>query len=253
MPNGEINNTPDSTNIEKIWSGSYIAVKEVETPAFQALPSNMDKFTDLGIILCIVIFFLLAFGILVQGLAVVFRGIFNVKRLMEIEDQVAARGNRNTLLAFVTITAVFILSNNIIKYSPMLCNGYFQGKPVWLAFGIVTAAVGLFIIVRSAVLRVINWVNKTSAMKYVEGALYSYLIIFTLMALPVYLIFTINDNLAAPFLKYYFLAVALTIWLLYAFRIYKIIISKGFSLSFLILYLCTFEILPVILITNALF
>lgn len=103
-------------------------------------------------------------------------------------------------------------------------------------------------------LKVISFVsNRPKDIHHLHFNLLLYVRIFSLLLAPIVVLFAYaNTHLATPLL--FLSATLLSITLVYrAVRTFQVFLNKGFSLFYLIMYLCTFEILPVLLLAKIFF
>lgn len=256
MPDGAIKDTLQLHygNIEPIgtlWNDSYIALKEIGESQPVLMNSRADRLTNLAAVVFIIFLFLLTFSRIAQGIRATFNSVISLKRLYEIENHLAVRTSRNTIMVVFGFVMAVILSN-IIDDILSATGREATGKPVWMLCSTILLAFLLYYFLRETATRVLCWVNRCSTFKYVNGFFYTHLILLETITLPFLLIFRVGVNGIPPLLAYYTAIVAIAVSLLFFLRGYQVIISKGFSHSFWFLYLCTLEILPVVLIVHLL-
>lgn len=111
-----------------------------------------------------------------------------------------------------------------------------------------------FRLLRYISLKIISFVsNRAKDMHHLYFNLLLYVRIFGLLLAPIVVLFAYaNTHLAAPLL--FLSATLLIIILLYrTVRTFQVFLNKGFSLFYLIMYLCTFEIIPVLLLAKMIY
>ena len=111
---------------------------------------------------------------------------------------------------------------------------------------IITAAVFVF---RKISLSLLDWINNTEVFTRVEGALMYYLGTLFCFVLPLLVMFGLFEKsmlIIVPVL----LVLTIVTLLLYYIRIGRLIFTNGFSLFFYFVYLCTLEILPLVILVK---
>ena len=224
MPNGEIE------SIGEFWKESHVAVQQIlaAEPA-EGSVSALDYYAVPVTAALILLFFLLMFPMLSSGLFSTAASLFSTKRLLLVEDSSSMKSNREILLFFWVLILSFIAADTLIR------------------FLLYTACVLLFLLLRRGCLTVLGWVNRTSVFRTLDGFYHSY---FSIWGATVFLAAVVHAAIPAIGLQNMALFVGATAILALAGFIisgYQLIISNGFSLSFWILYLCTLEILPLII------
>lgn len=222
-----------------IWQESYIAINEVMEKGSQANVSFLDNLSNFIIVIIILSLFTVTFMRIAEGLIWSFLSIFNFKRLLSIEQQGHLQYSRNITLLFLLLIGAFIfaISNDA---HPVLENNFFTGVNFLLAFGTIM----LYLVIRVFVATTLDWVNKSSFFKVLNKLYYTYSIIAICLTIAGFLAYTIFEGVPFRHIVNYIIGALLVTNVLYYLRCYKIIISNGFSHFFLILYLCTLEILP---------
>lgn len=224
MPSGEIE------SIGEFWKESHVAVQQIlATEPAEGVVSVLDSYAIPATATLILLFFLLMFPMLANGLFSTAASLFNTKRLLLVEESSSMKSNREILLLFWILVLSFIAAGTLTR------------------FLLYAACIMLFLLLRRGCLAILGWVNKTSVFKTIDGFYHSY---FSIWGATVFLAAIIN--VAIPSLGLQNMAVfvgSTAILALAGFIIsgYQLIISNGFSLSFWILYLCTLEILPLII------
>ncbi|MBR4882264.1 MAG: DUF4271 domain-containing protein, partial [Bacteroidales bacterium] len=168
--------------------------------------------------------------------------LFNYKELVKIEGQTNLFMSRNILLAFSLLVLSFIFANSDISHH--LGHRY----PVGIIFAFSLALFAGYFISRQIAFRMLDWVNRCSLFKHISRLYYTHLTlasIFSIVGLVLYMLF---PYMGQALLRYYLFPVLSLILAVYFLRCYKIIISNGFSNFFWILYLCTLEILPLVVL-----
>ncbi len=228
--------------IQELWNESYIALNEIEIPAAVAGDSLRD-ITNLLVITILVALLMIGYRRILEGFALVCRALANNKRLMEIESQSNLQVCRNTLFQFLTIFSSFIFAN--IAYATNIIGSSYT-LPV--RFGGILGFIVLFFLFRRVALQFLCWVNITSVFKLVHKISLTYACAWYIIVL--FCFFAIKSIPSVPMehMRYCIIFSMLPVMALYFFSIFRIFISKGFSPFFYILYLCTLEILPILVL-----
>ena len=229
--------------IEKLWPESYNVLETITSGTGDVVLSFTDTVTNFGIVGLVIGFFLFAFGRIADGLEVVIVSLFNYKELTKIEGQTNLFMSRNILLMFSLLVLAFMFANSGLLY-------YMNGHkfPVGVTFALTLAIFFVYFMARQISFSILNWVNKRSFFKYISRVYYTHLTVaavFSIVGLALYMIF---PHMGRPLLIYYLYPLLALISVIYFVRCYKIIISNGFSNFFWILYLCTLEILPLVVL-----
>ncbi|MBO7563188.1 MAG: hypothetical protein J6X91_00745 [Bacteroidales bacterium] len=200
-----------SVNIAKAWNGTKLSTgATVEIPKVKMMS---ERYVDLGIVLVLVIFFLVATERIIEGLGRAFWASLLVKRQIEVDDDLSWSSSRDIAFFFFFPTVVFALSP---------APEYFV-----LALGLIALGLAL----KYGILSVLDYVNRTSVFKFAGRVGANYLI----MASPFLLLYKIS-----PYLSLLCIIPAV----LYLVMVSRIILKNNFSVYFYILYICTLELLP---------
>ena len=227
------------------WPESYLAMDEVVDMGSTLHVSFLDNISNFIIVFVILTLFTVAFMRIAEGLITSAISIFNYKRLLNIEQQNHLQNSRNTTLVFLLLISAFIFANfNAIH--PVLENPYFTGANFILAFG----SMMLYLALRLMVAGITDWVNKHTIFRLLNKFYNTYLINSISLSIAGFLAFIIFENITFKHIAFYIAGCFIISNLLYYLRCYKIIISNGFSHFFLILYLCTLEILPQVVLAH---
>lgn len=229
--------------IEKLWPESYNVLETVSAGTGDVVLSFTDTVTNFGIVGLIIGFFLFAFARIADGFEVVVVSMFNYKELVKIEGQTNLFMSRNILLAFSLLVLSFIFANSGISH-------YLGGHkyPVGITFAISLAIFLGYFISRQIAFRMLDWVNRCSFFKHISRLYYTHLTLAAIFSIVGLVLYTLFPYMGPSLLRYYLIPVLSLILAVYFLRCYKIIISNGFSNFFWILYLCTLEILPLVVL-----
>lgn len=231
--------------VDNLWPESYIAVQEIEVPASLAVADPYRDIANFFIIIGMVIYLIFAHRRILQGFAIVFRGIFIQKRLIDIETQKNLQVCRNTLFTFLTICASFIFAN--IAYATKII-GHEYTVPI--KFAAIAGCIMVFFLFRRISFRFLAWVNKNSVFRLIHLVSHTYACAWYISVLCCFLVIKTIPSAPMGHMRYCIIYSLLAIMLVYFSAIFKIFISKGISHFFYILYLCTLEILPVALLLH---
>ena len=229
--------------IQELWQESYIALNEIEIPAAAAAGDPLRDITNLLVITVLVAFLMIGYRRILEGFALVGGAMTSNKRLLEIEGQSNLQICRNTLFQFLTIFSSFIFAN--IAYATNIIGSSYT---LPIRFGGILGFIVLFFLFRRMALQFLCWVNVTSVFKLVRKISLTYACAWYIIVL--FCFFAIKSIPSAPMehMRYCIIFSLLPVMTLYFFSIFRIFISKGFSPFFYILYLCTLEILPIVML-----
>ena len=207
-----------------------------------------DDYFALGIILL----FLFLFRPIRHFISFVFSGLFNdhvIEKQME-ENSLLASSHRQIALVF----SIFSISFSVWLIAPEIIafwNNSTQGNSFpWYYFIYITAGLFAFFLLRIRFLRAIGTIGDCKP--FIELLVYFgqlSVIAFGLLLLPLALLIAASPQDA--FYNFLLILSFLTIiasLLFYIIRVSQIFFKSSVSIFFLILYLCTFEIAPILLL-----
>lgn len=229
--------------VADLWPESYIAVNEVASTLPFIPVSFINEIANFVIVLSIISLFIITFMRIAEGLFSAAVSAFNLKALINIEQQIHIQTSRNITLIFSILLAAFIFANYNSSH-PVLENHF----PTGINFILAIVAVAGYFIFRKLVSILLNWVNRCSFFTLLNRFYYTYSILFACLAIIGFISYIIFPQITFRHIAHYTLSVIILTNLLYYIRSYQLIISNGFSQSFLILYLCTLEFLPQLII-----
>ncbi len=229
--------------ITEAWPESRIAFNDMAADRAIEVLSLADTVSNVCIVIGLIALFLFAFGRIADGLYAVAVSIFDYKRLLSIEHQANLYISRNTLLLFSIIVSSFIFAN-YNSHSSLLDNHFSIG----INFLLCLASVAVYFTLRYALFRILGWTNRCSIFKYLNRLYYTYSIMGIVLITLIFLVYMVFPSIPASGIIACIATVAAVTLCAYFIRGYQIIISNGFSHFFWILYLCTLEILPLLVI-----
>ena len=233
----------DTLHIIRAWPESYTLPPPAGLPpGAKAVPSVTDSIADVVILILILVFFILAYKRILEGIYYTAGAVFNLKKLLIIENQSNTKESRDTLLLFSFLIAAFVFSDYNARYH-FLENHF----PVYLNFILILLSLGGYILFKQISFALLGWVNRSSVFKTLHKIGYTYTIWGFLTGMAGFLVIIIYPQIHFGSVGIYMAACALTAFFLYFIRGYQLIIANQFSHFFWILYLCTLEILPVLL------
>ena len=233
-----------TNNIDTLlWPESYISVARVMGGEREVLLSTVDIISEIVILALIFSLFIFFYGRVLEGVLISFRAIFNSKKVVSIENSALLYGARNTMLVFSTIIISFV----IVAYNKSLFS-FLQDRPIWFCYLLILGSVSLYILYRYLIAKVFTFFLKKSLFLLLYRYSLTYFAIIILL-IPTWLLldgfaYESVDNLIYSGLC----LVAFLIYLIQIIRGFKLIIEEEFSYLFYILYLCTLEILPMVLL-----
>ncbi|MBP3344011.1 MAG: DUF4271 domain-containing protein [Bacteroidales bacterium] len=229
--------------VERIWPESYIALGGAASGVGGSVLSFADTVANMVVVVAIIAFFLLAFVRIAGGLQCALMGLFNYKNLLKIEVEANLYNNRNTSLLFLTVVFAFLFANINFEYNLVGDN-----LPVRMTFIYTLLLFASYFLFRYVVCFLLNWVNGRTFFKYLARVYYTHAILGMLLITVGFVLYMIFPEIGADILKYYSVTALAAVLLIYFVRGNQIIISNGFSQFFWILYLCTLEILPLVVL-----
>lgn len=220
-------------NIEQIWKESHIALQSVITE----WPPEADYPVSVPIIASVLLLALLyGFPILTSGFVSAAGALFREKKLSLIEHSFGQKKNREITLLFIIALCSFVYSNG-------------QTLPFFrFLIGIL-----LFLFIRSCLFLLLDWIGKSQAFKELNGYFQNYFIILCTVSLIGSLLCFLLPELDTKWVTYTVEALSAAILTGFFINGYQLIVSNGFSHSFWILYLCTLEILPIIVFMHLIY
>ena len=177
----------------------------------------LEKYADMAIVIILVVFFLVATERILEGLFRSFHSFFFLKRQQEVDDELTLSSSRN-------ITALFIYPAALFTVSP---------SPGIFAFLLIGSIV--YLAVKYGFMAILDYVNRTNVFKFIGRMGINYLI----SASAILFLGRINIWLSA---------LCIIPAIMYLIMEAKVIFKNNFSVFFYILYLCTLELLPAVLL-----
>lgn len=164
-------------------------------------------------------------------------------RLFRENNMFTARVSAGLQFIFLLNSSLFILL--IAKFY----NFYFFGYSDFFVFLAIFAGIFFFYSFRFSKLRLLAYVFKVQAVT--KEYLYNvslYNKFYGLLLFPIIIAFSYMLQVPREYIIYLAAVLFLLIYILQVIRIFFIILRKRLSLSYMILYLCTLEILPTLLL-----
>ena len=111
MPSGEIE------SIGEFWKESHVAVQQIlATEPAEGVVSVLDSYAIPATATLILLFFLLMFPMLANGLFSTAASLFNTKRLLLVEESSSMKSNREILLLFWILVLSFIAAGTLTRF-----------------------------------------------------------------------------------------------------------------------------------------
>ncbi|MBQ4197325.1 MAG: hypothetical protein II659_05690 [Bacteroidales bacterium] len=199
------------TSILQVWRGT----KASQTKASEVakVETVTERYMDMGIVLLLVVFFIVATERILEGLAGAFRASFLISRQEEIDDDLSLKSSKNIAVLFLLPAALFAVSSSPMNFLFMTAGavGYFGIK-----FGIFC---------------ILDYVNRTTVFKFIGRVFLNYVIIATALLFLAKINIWLSVLCVIPAVMYLVMAS-------------RIILKNNFSVFFYILYLCSLELLP---------
>ena len=231
--------------VQQLWKESYIALSEIEAPVGIILDDPWRDIANFIIIMALILFLIIAHRRILEGLRIIGHGVISQKKLLDIEKQSNLQVCRNTLFAFLTLCCSFVFAN-IAHATKIIGSSY----TVPIKFIGIAFVIFIFFILRRGALRFLAWLNKNSIFKLIDKISLTYTCIWYIAILCCFFVIKSIPSVPMGTMRYCLIYSLLSILALYFLQLYIIFIQKGFSHFFYILYLCTLEILPVIMLLH---
>jgi hypothetical protein len=230
--------------IANAWPESVKTTASVESFEKTAIPKQIDTYTNLGLLLVMLTFFIIGCERIGEGAFRVLTHSFNLKRIKEMEGQSALETSRNIMAIFGVLLVAFIIANQNVTYN-------FMGDiPVIAAFGIIVVSVVIYSLIKSWILWILDYVNGSSAFRLINKFWRTYLALAILMLLAGDMVFALIPNLPVNVIIGWLILCCAVPSLLYLNMERRVMFQSRFSVFTYILYLCTLEILPIVLIVK---
>ncbi len=230
--------------IANAWPGSVKTTASVESFEKTAIPKQIDTYTNLGLLLVLLTFFIIGCERIGEGAFRVLTYSFNLKRIKEMEGQSALETSRNIMAIFGVLLVAFIIANQNVTYN-------FMGDiPVIAAFGIIVVSIVIYSLLKSWLLWILDYVNGSSAFRLINKFWRTYLALGILMLLAGEMVFALIPSLPVNVIIAWLIICCAVPSILYLNMERRVIFQSRFSIFTYILYLCTLEILPIVLIVK---
>ncbi len=230
---------------DSAWPGSYIAINEISGDLHISTLSFVDNVANLAIVAAIILLFLFGFNRIAEGIFTLAESVFSFKKMIKIEQETNLQVSRNTLLLFCLVIAAFIFANYNDSH-PILSNSYSVG----VNFIFALSAASVYLLFRYIAFSLLNYTNRRRFFKYINRFYYSHAIMAITLSVLGFCVSIIFSGIPFRHIALYIIWVTSISLVIYFIRGYQIIISNGFSHFFWILYLCTLEILPLVIILH---
>lgn len=229
--------------VSVIWDRSTIVPVVKNT---RIAESNLERNVLSGIVFIFFIILIFFIRRILPGFPHLISTIWSYNNHKKIEEKTGLSYIRNVTawlsLLFIPI-ALTVTSGTKLKsiYGLFIPNFV----PIIL-FGIV----GIWII-RHLIFRFATYITRDkTTFKLIERISYNYFIVGALISLFTLIFRLIAGNISSNGMIDSFIIIFLSLYILYVFRTFQVIIGSHFSIVFYILYLCAVEILPLSILTN---
>ena len=134
------------SSITQVWTATKIQTAAV--PSRIEVMTPVEKYVDMGVVIFLIIFFLVATERIVEGLARAVWAAFIPKRHEDIDNEMALRSSRNIAAFFLLPTALFAVSRTPEKFLFIL------------------AVCVIYFAVKYGIMAIMDYVNRTSVFKF---------------------------------------------------------------------------------------
>ncbi len=240
-----INNIP---NISQLWDKSHLALSSTATGGSHFFPHTINKIEDLIIISVIVLFFIVAYKRIIDGFYYVFTSFYSTKKLVSIDLQKNIQLCKNTLFCFLTLCVSF-MAGNITQTWSIKGESYTS----FVIFSIGCCSILAYFFIKRVALYLLRWLHKDNVFISVFKMSITFAILNYTLIICGFIIYRAIESISpAILIKYSYICTFVSLFLYYV-NGYKIFLSNGFSHFFYILYLCTLEILPLLVIWDIIY
>lgn len=240
-----IGNDQITTPIRQLWKESYIALGEIEVPIGIIIEDPWRDIANFIIIISLVLFLIFAHRRILAGFKYICQALISSKMLLNIEKQSNIQVCRNTLFFFLTLCSSFMFAN--IAYATKIIG---HNYTVPLKFAGIAAFIFAFFLFRRICLYFLAWVNRDSLFKLINKISLTYSCIWYIAILCCFFVIKSIPSALMGTMRYCLIYSTLSILLIYFLQLYSIFVQKGFSHFFYFLYLCTLEILPIVVLLH---
>ena len=240
--NEVIEYSPKNHPIDSLWGKESLVILPGDT--YRAKDNDNDSYFSSAIVITVIILLILSFRAIVNIVPLIFKAIFRSNNHAKIEDKLFLINQRGILF----IVSAICLPASIVLSGGAFLSEYFEAPPYLVLISALIILV-LYWVFKSAILRLCSWITRAKKSFSTIGKIgYNYFIVLFFSAIPLFLLSAIPHFIPAQTTINLLIILALTIYVLYLVRVFKIIISSRFSHFFYILYLCAAELLPLLFI-----
>jgi len=233
-------------SIDSLWNPKTLTHSTSQHPFKQQ--GNLNGGNDIlsSLILAFFVLFVFFSREVINVFPAVLKSLFSLKNHSKLENKLALSNQRDmvTIIAALYFPVLITLMNSdyiVDKYHLLPIN--------YLLISL--GCVFLFWLLRKILYSILSWVTKDkTTFKLIENIGYNHLIISVIFSLPSILIRFIWPQTSDIIIINILVFSCLFVYLFYIVRGYQIIISHRYSHFFYILYLCSVELLPVVLLAN---
>lgn len=198
-----------------------------------------DAYALLAICIVTLLFTLAFFSRMYTAIGNILYSIWHGNSLERIEYNSSMSRSRN----LVAVLFALLISLAIINLYERMA-GKEPDSPASLACMAIFTGLLLLYFSKSIVFGIMDWVNNTNVFSLMNKIYLSYAVFFVLLLLPGIAILYLIDDISLQSCGYYCISAFAFAFLMFVQKSYTLLRSKGFSINFWILYLCTLEILP---------
>lgn len=232
--------------INSITNQKYtnIKVENIYLPGKKYLRTTTDWMVIVGIVSLIVLGWV--YGFFKKYLAQLFQSAYDDKishKLMEERSSITERVSFALNILFVLNTGLFIYE--IMLIFKIVIPGI-SGFPLFAILSGIIAIIYLFKFVFYSFIGFI--LNSSREISEITHTVFLYSKIYGIFLIPIIVFIPFLDDPQAKYLAYLGMALFAISFLFRIFREFQISTKINFSISYLILYLCAFEILPLLII-----
>lgn len=198
-----------------------------------------DAYALLAICIVALLFTLALFSRMYTAIGNILYSIWHGNSLERIENNSSMSRSRNLVAVLFALLASMASTN---LYERITGEG--PGFPDSLTCAAIFAGLLLLYFLKTLVFRIMDWVNNTNVFFLINKIYLSYIIFLIVLLLPGVAVLYLVDDIPLQACGYYCIAASAIAFLMFVQKSYSLLKSKGFSINFWILYLCTLEILP---------
>jgi hypothetical protein len=230
---------------DSLWGAGTLSLPIPAYGSSNSGNNDTNYYTSGAIILFLVLLFLF-FREVKNTIPIVLKGFFDLKIQLSIEERLSSSNQRNTT-ALVSLLMISLIYASVFGEAFYLNTGL--GEHILVILTVVSTVI--FWIIKTIVNKFAGWITKSRQAFVQIGKIgYNHFIVAAILTTPLFSVPYLDPGIDPNILFKYLIICYMAIFVVYLLRVRQIIISYHFSHFFYILYLCSAEILPPVLLIN---